>query len=134
MISSIAESHIGSDDWSNDSSSETGPGTDKCHFFVADIIEQAGGSVPKKWLGIGGPIGVKEWGDPKSEFLLADDNWELVKTQPEEGDVFSNGKHVAILTGYRTSTHAGKDKIVRDNWGFKPGKSAKDYTFWRYKN
>ncbi|ESO93748.1 hypothetical protein LOTGIDRAFT_228526 [Lottia gigantea] len=133
MIASIAESYIGSEDWSIASSSGPGPGTYKAHLFIEDVIDQAGGSVPKKWLGIGGPISIEEWANPESPFLVDDENWKRV-TKPKEGDVVTDGKHIGFITGYRTTTHPGKKKIKQDNWGFKPGQSIDKFIIWRYVN
>lgn len=48
-IAAVAESKVGWTLWSKASSHRTGKNTWKCNIFVAEVIEEAGGSVPHRW-------------------------------------------------------------------------------------
>jgi len=46
-IASTADKYIGDTKWSYSSSHGPGVNTNKCNIFVADIMKEAGGSVPQ---------------------------------------------------------------------------------------
>ena len=55
----------------------------------------------------------------------------------EDGDVVSNGKHVGIITGYKTTTSASakadpEGKIEQNNWPFRDQDYPKLKAAWRY--
>ncbi|XP_046578702.1 uncharacterized protein LOC124286386 [Haliotis rubra] len=127
-IKRVADSYIGRTRWSYASSHATGSNTNKCNIFVADVIEEAGGSVPHRWWGFAGPIGAREWGNPSSSFLTRDGCWTNHQTG-REGDVIAGGGHVGIVTGGRLTTSAARYSVVKNNWGYRSGQSV---TFWRY--
>ncbi|XP_067683472.1 uncharacterized protein [Haliotis asinina] len=127
-IKRVADSYINSTRWSYASPHTTGRNTNKCNIFVADVIEKAGGSVPHRWWGVAGPIGAREWGNPRSSYLTGDRCWTNHRTGLD-GDVIAGGGHVGIVTGRRLTTSAAKYSVVKNDWGYRPGQSV---TFWRY--
>ena len=74
------------------------------------------------------PIGANEWANPRSTYLTGDRCWTRVNSA-STGDVAATGGHVGIVTGYRTTTSAAKDAVVKNDWGFRRGQSP---VFWRY--
>ncbi|XP_067683270.1 uncharacterized protein [Haliotis asinina] len=127
-IKRIADSYNGSTRWSYSSRYETGRNTNKCNIFVADVIDEAGGSVPHRWWGLSGPIGAREWGNPSSSYLTSDSCWTNLQTG-SEGDVIAGGGHVGIVTGLEMTTSAAHYSVVKNDWGYRPGQIV---TFWRY--
>ncbi|KAK6173664.1 hypothetical protein SNE40_017075 [Patella caerulea] len=122
-----AKSHIGDPKWSRASNYSSGPNTDKYHIFVADVMKEAGGSVPS-WYFYGGPIGAGEWGSRWSFYLMFSPSWITVNS-PLIGDVIGDGQIVGIMTGPNKTTHAGRRRVVENDWGFRPNQSL---AYWRY--
>ncbi|ELT91267.1 hypothetical protein CAPTEDRAFT_202383 [Capitella teleta] len=129
-IAAVAKGYEGSEKWSFKSWRKVGRNKWKCNIFVAEVIEEAGAVVPHrrwwKWT----PIGAEEWGKADSEYLADTGCWETT-TSPGIGDVATDGKHVAIVTGDEETVSATYDKVVRNDWGFDPPKREADL-FWRY--
>ncbi|XP_046339598.2 uncharacterized protein LOC124120756 [Haliotis rufescens] len=124
----IADRYNGSTHWSYASSHATGRNTNKCNIFVADVFDEAGGAVPHRWFGFAGPIGAREWGNPGSSYLTRDSCWTNYRTGLV-GDVIAGEGHVGIVTGWRMTTSTTGYRVVKNNWGFRPGQSV---TYWRY--
>lgn len=74
------------------------------------------------------PIGAWEWLDPKSSYLTGSGCWWKVNF-PCRGDVAAYNGHVGIVTSYGKTISAAHSKVVRTEWGFRPGKES---IFWRY--
>ncbi|XP_071084242.1 uncharacterized protein [Haliotis cracherodii] len=128
-IARTANKYIGSTKWSYASSHKTGANTDKCNIFVAEVLEEAGATVPQRhWL-TWSPIGAGEWGNARSTYLTKDACWNRA-TSSRSGDVIGDGVHVGIVTGSRLTTSARWDKIVRNDFGFRA--VQKPMTLWRY--
>ncbi|XP_067684765.1 uncharacterized protein [Haliotis asinina] len=128
-IARTANKYIGSTKWSKASRHRTGANTDKCNIFVAEVLEEAGAKVPQRHWFTWSPIGAGEWGNPRSTYLTRDRCWTRV-TSARTGDVIGDGWHVGIVTGYKLTTSARFDKVVRNNFGFRS--SQKPMTLWRY--
>ncbi|ELT94003.1 hypothetical protein CAPTEDRAFT_197774 [Capitella teleta] len=133
-IAKTADKYRSDTKWSVSSPHRVGIGKDKCNIFVAEVIEEAGATVPHRhwWWS---PIGAGEWGNPSSTYLTKDNCWTRV-TSPQNGDVAGGHGHVAIVTGSSQTTGATSDMIVKGNWGFdyrtvKP-KPRFAEAFWRY--
>ena len=47
-IARFADKYVGSDKWAKNSTHGPGIGKNKCNLFIADMVEEAGGSVPKR--------------------------------------------------------------------------------------
>ena len=77
------------------------------------------------------PIGAREWADPKSTYLTKDPHWVLATT-PKRGDIAALDGHVGVVvdTNPGTTVSANKDRVVKNDWGFRKGQKP---TFWRYK-
>ncbi|KAK6168113.1 hypothetical protein SNE40_022006 [Patella caerulea] len=130
-IARAADRHIDSTHWSFASSHATGRNTNKCNIFVADVLESVGADVPRRWFGFSGPIGAGEWGNPSSSYLSGNSCWNNVNS-PRIGDVIGDGVHVGIVTGYRKTTSARYDMVVKNDWGYRSNQSSTRFTFWRY--
>ncbi|ESO98599.1 hypothetical protein LOTGIDRAFT_239005 [Lottia gigantea] len=133
-IANKADSHVESTKWSKASSHDTGRNTNKCNIFINDVMKEVGGSVPQRSWWRHSPIGAGEWGNPHSSYLSDDNCWRNVGS-PSIGDVMGDGVHVAFYTGYRTTTSARYDKIVKNSWGFRSsgsGAESNTYAYWRY--
>ncbi|KAK6173663.1 hypothetical protein SNE40_017074 [Patella caerulea] len=122
-----AKSRIGETKWGIASNYSTGPNTDKYHLFVADVITEAGGSVPF-WYFYRSPIGAGEWGSRWSFYLMFSPSWINVNS-PLFGDVIGDGEIVGIVTGPNKTTHVAKHRVVENDWGFRPNQTL---AFWRY--
>ncbi|KAK6166763.1 hypothetical protein SNE40_023387 [Patella caerulea] len=131
QIADRADFYIGETLWNFASDHRSGPGTNKCNFFVADVIWEAGGAVPHRYFGISGPIGAGEWGNPNSTYLSDDECWHNVNS-PQIGDVMGDGVHVAIITGRRKTTSAASHEVVKNDWGFRREQRNTQFTYWRY--
>ncbi|ELT92483.1 hypothetical protein CAPTEDRAFT_186074 [Capitella teleta] len=129
-IARTADSHVGSTKWSYASSHRTGRNTNKCNIFVAEVIEQAGATVPHRHFYSWSPIGAGEWGNPSSSYLTGSSCWSRV-TSPRNGDVAGDGVHVAIVTGSSKTTSATSSAVVKNDWGFDPPSRVAN-VFWRY--
>lgn len=83
---------------------------------------------PDSWS----PIGAGEWGNSASTYLLNSGCWKTVSS-PSTSDIASNGVHVVVMTGYKTTTGASWDKVTKGNWGFDPTDNNRvANVFWRY--
>ncbi len=82
-----------------------------------------------RWFFMWSPIGANEWKNPGSSYLTRDRCWTLVTGCYKDGDVAATGGHVGIVTGHGFTTSAARDKVVRNDWGFRSGQRP---TFWRY--
>ncbi|KAI0217613.1 hypothetical protein LSAT2_030654 [Lamellibrachia satsuma] len=123
-----AEKVINSTLWSYASAHRTGCNTYKCNTFVAEMVDRMGGSVPHRYPWFS-PIGAGEWANPRSTYLTNDPHWVLVTGTPRRGDVAACDGHVGIVTGPGTTVSAARNKVVQNDWGFRPGQTT---TFWRY--
>ncbi|XP_067683476.1 uncharacterized protein [Haliotis asinina] len=128
-IQRTADKYIGSTKWSQASSHRTGANTNKCNIFVAEVLEEAGATVPHRHVLTWSPIGAGEWGNPNSEYLNDDSCWTHV-TSAQVGDVIGDGVHVGIVTGSQLTTSARYDKVVKNDFGFRS--SQADMTLWRF--
>lgn len=133
-IQQEADKHVGSSTWSFYAIRKyCKTKCNKCNMFVAEMIEDAGGSVPHRYPFVWTPIGTNEWANPKSRYLRRAWCWKLVVGCYKDGDVAATSGnpmgHVGIVTGENTVTSANRYVIVKNNWGFRSGQNP---TFWRY--
>ncbi|KAK6173665.1 hypothetical protein SNE40_017076 [Patella caerulea] len=126
-IANTARSYIGETRWSESSNYQGLRGQPKCNIFVADVVSQAGGSVPRRY-GVRGIIGAGEWGSRWSFYLGVSPCWKNFD-RPQIGDVIGYGGHVGIMTGPGKTTSAAQYRVVENNWGFRSGQSP---VYWRY--
>ena len=118
-----ARNHVGKDDWAKSKAKDGfSENSWKCNLFAHDVIKESGIDPPRtagygifheKW-----PTSAQQWGDPK--YSLEDWGWKVVDT-PQPGDIISDGGHVAIVSGDRTSISAAETAVVENDWGFRDG-------------
>ncbi|KAI0213299.1 hypothetical protein LSAT2_001675 [Lamellibrachia satsuma] len=123
-----AESKRGSTVWAFAAWHKTFYNTTKCNIFVAEMIEAAGATVHHRRSNWWTPIGAREWAKTDSSYLVNSGCWSHVNFS-SRGDVAACEGHMAIVTGYHTTTSATHDNVVTNDWGFRSGQTP---TFWRY--
>lgn len=132
MLVRRARTHLGSTKWA---ARDKVLGKDYfCNTFVGEMLEAEGVKVPRIGGRIGDTLGAEQsvkiheasgglfggqhpsaeqWTKPMPGF-------EIVK-DPGPGDVASDGKHVAIVSGDGTTISASSDTgtVVENGWGFR---------------
>jgi len=98
----------------------------KCNVFVGQMIQRAA-----MWQGFATDrpfrpyLKAGEWYDKGSR------GWELT-TDPQIGDVATDGSHIGIVSGKSTTiSAAGSGIVVENDWGFRQGQKAEP-RFYRY--
>ncbi|XP_038054600.1 uncharacterized protein LOC119726812 [Patiria miniata] len=131
-IAQVARGYTGSTVWSFVSSHRTGRNTNKCNIFVAEVLEEAGATVPHRWPRWlrWSPVGAGEWGNRYSSYLSEDRCWTYSSTAGL-GYVAGDGRHVAIVTGTRQTTSARSDMVVTNDFGFRSSQEG-SIIFWKY--
>lgn len=155
-IATYAREHIGSTQWSYASHYVTDrytaySDTEKAHLYVYDVIEYCTQNAPKMYgmhgcgggmhhrmmmMGCYGPIAASDWGNMQCHYMDTDCWMAYDNTFDRQlGDVISDGKSVAIVTGYNVSTSTNRYVVVENDWGFRPnGDGSYDSmtACWRY--